>query len=431
MNTDTIVLTESQEKALEELKTFVKSEEQHFRLTGYAGTGKSFLIVQFIKWLLSENLEFIAGSPTNKAAKNLKQIGIENNIDFEVSTVAKLLGQQPQLNKETGKEEFITGKSNIGEYDVVILDEFSMINKKNFDDIVCEVYNKKTKIIYVGDSAQLPPVGEKYPIIARHPYIKSKANLSEVVRYDGDIAHVSEQIRMHSFFNRNLYPFQTTEDETIVCLKRDDWLNKATDYFCSEEFKNNPNYVRFLTWRNKTASSLNDFIRTKLWGESAPAYVAGDRLIAKSPVFRPNSHKASHTGKQEWEIIINSSEEVKIVGKAIKDRDKNRFWDYWEVPIQTDDGLSTTLRILTEDGETERQKVLKAFRDDKKWKEYYYYSKLYDNMPHAYAITTHKAQGSSIDYCFIDIADMRYCSDLQKILYTALTRAKKTAFIPQ
>ena len=49
------------------------------------------------------------------------------------------------------------------------------------------------------------------------------ANLSEVVRYDADIAHVSEQRRIHSFFNKNLYPFQTTQDETIICLKRDDW----------------------------------------------------------------------------------------------------------------------------------------------------------------------------------------------------------------
>ena len=52
-------------------------------------------------------------------------------------------------------------------------------------------------------------------------------------------------------------------------------------------------------------------------------------------------------------------------------------------------------------------------------------------MAFAYAITTHKAQGSSIDYCFIDVPDMRGCPDLQKILYTALTRAKKTAFILQ
>ena len=124
--TNAVTLTNSQQQALEKLKHFVKSNHQHCRLTGYAGTGKSFLIAQFMKWLLSERLEFIAASPTNKAAKNLKKIGLENNIDFEVTTVAKLLGQQPQLNKETGKEEFVSGESSIGEYDVVIFDEFSI-----------------------------------------------------------------------------------------------------------------------------------------------------------------------------------------------------------------------------------------------------------------------------------------------------------------
>ncbi len=429
--TDTITLTNSQQQALEKLKQFVKSNQQHFRLTGYAGTGKSFLMAQFMRWLLSERLEFIAASPTNKAAKNLKKIGLENNIDFEVTTVAKLLGQQPQLNKETGKEEFVTGDSTIGDYNVVIFDEFSMINQQNFEDIVCEVYAKKTKIIYVGDSAQLPPVGEKFPVIANHPYIKSEGNLTEVVRYDGDIAHVSEQIRIHSFFNQHLYPFQTTKDETIICLQRNNWLDKAGKFFCSEDYKINPNYVRFLTWRNKTAAMLNDFIRGKLWGDNVPAYVIGDRLIAKVPVFRPNPHKSSHTGKEEFQIIINSSEEVEVIGKAVQGRDKNQGWDYWEVPVKTEDGLNTMLRLLTEDGEEKRQKLLKSLKQNKKWKQYYYYLKLYDNMPFAYAITTHKAQGSSIDYCFVDVADMRHCPDLQKILYTALTRAKKTAFIPQ
>lgn len=43
---------------------------------------------------------------------------------------------------------------------------------------------------------------------------------------------------------------------------------------------------------------------------------------------------------------------------------------------------------------------------------------------------THKAQGSSIDYVFLDTEDLPGCPDLQKILYTALTRAKIRVFIP-
>lgn len=428
---NTITLTKSQTEALEKLKQFTKSRYQHFRLTGYAGTGKSFLIAQFLKWLSQEqDLSFIAASPTNKAAKNLEKIGIDNGLNLEVTTVAKLLGQQPELNETTGKEEFITGESTIGEYDLVILDEFSMISSKNFDDIVCEIHGRDTKIIYVGDSAQLPSVGEKFPIIATHIYITESANLSEVVRYDGDIARVAETIRNESLFNKFLYPFVTTSDSTITCLDGAAWLATAIDLFKSDEYKANPNYVRLLVWRNKTASVLNNSIRYDLWGKDAPAYVIGDRLIAKTPVFRPNPNASEHKGRNQWQIIINSSEEVEVIGQAKQGIDKAFQWTYWEVPVKTDDGLTTMLRLLTEQGEKERQEVLKNFHSLRRWKQYHYYSKLYDNVPYAYAITTHKAQGSSIDYAFIDTVDMRGCSDLQKILYTALTRAKKTAFIP-
>ena len=57
--------------------------------------------------------------------------------------------------------------------------------------------------------------------------------------------------------------------------------------------------------------------------------------------------------------------------------------------------------------------------------------KSFDNVAHSYAITTHKAQGSGINMVFLDIDDMRGCSDLQKLQYTALTRTRETVFIPQ
>lgn len=433
MNT-TITLTDSQQFALDRLKEFIKSDNQHFRLTGYAGTGKSFTIAQFMKWLQEQKISFVAGSPTNKAAKNLAKIAQENGIACDVTTVAKLLGQQPELNQDTGKEEFITGESSIGNYDVVLFDEAYMINRQNIEDIMTEIYGKKTKAIYIGDNAQLPPVGESQSILDIHPYIKDSTNLTEVVRYDGDIAHVSEQIRMHSFFNKHVYPFVTTDDGTIICLPRDEWLEKAAELFSDGFFAfdgNNPSYVRFLTWRNRTADSLNNFVRAKFWGDECDAYVPGDRLIAKSPVFRLNAEGSSHKGKDVWTIIISSSEEVEVIGRATKGKDKTYQWEYWEVPIEADDGLRTSLRILTKESIPAYKECLDNCAKVRKWKQYHYFKKLYDDMAFAYAITTHKAQGSSIDYCFIDVPDMRACPDLQKILYTALTRAKQTAFILQ
>jgi DNA replication protein DnaC len=62
----TIALTPDQEKALAQLKTFTDSNQKFFRLTGYAGTGKTFLIVYYIKWLMERDISFVVAAPTNR-----------------------------------------------------------------------------------------------------------------------------------------------------------------------------------------------------------------------------------------------------------------------------------------------------------------------------------------------------------------------------
>ena len=199
-----------------------------------------------------------------------------------VKTVAQLLGQQPEINEETGKEEFlIKGEADLTGYNIVIVDEFSMVNKDNFKEIVTAARSSLlTKVVFVGDAAQLPPVKEKEPIVATSELIERDATLTEVVRYDGQIARVAEVIRSNLGYSRVTYPFTTSSDKTILCVSQTEWLERAIELFESEEYNLNPDYVRFLAWRNKTVKFLNQFVRTKLWGENAPSYVPGDRLIA-------------------------------------------------------------------------------------------------------------------------------------------------------
>ena len=399
-------LTPDQSVALEKMKQFIQTPRQtYFRLTGYAGTGKSFLIIQLMKWLLNQKICFVGGSPTNKAVKNINKLAAEAKISIEAHTVARLLGQQPELNEETGKEEFITkGTDSIGGYQIALIDEFSMISKSNFKDINQAVWHTPTKVIFVGDAAQLPPVGESEPIVATHEYIQHEATLSSIVRYDGDIARVAEEIRSDRVYNSSLYPFQTTSDKTITCLNRDDWLKCAIVYFKSDSYIENPDHVRFLVWRNKTAASLNDYVRSQLWGEDVPDYVPGDRLIAKIPVFR---RVPGGRGKNKWQIVMNNSEECEIAGDAklkISKRDmlavslwdnavlgvspmsdcrkKPTKWEYWTVPARTDDGLKLHLRILTPESEQLRQERMQELRERKRWRQYYDTLKSFDNLPY-------------------------------------------------
>ena len=430
-NVSTEQLTTAQQNALDKLKAFVESDRTYFRLDGYAGSGKSFLICHLMEWLQSCELEFVAVAPTNKAAKNLQQVAMSTGIDIDVKTVAQLLGQQPEINEETGLEEFTTSNdAQFDDYEVIIIDEFSMINRANFDAIVDAArITIDTKVIFVGDSAQLPPVKEDSPVVATSEYIDSTATLDEIVRYDGEIAVVAEQIRTQQKYQKILYPFKTSNDETIICLPRKEWLETVTEYFQSDGYKANPDYVRLLVWKNKTAASANKFVRSRMWGKDAPPYVPGDRLIAKKPLFRPRPGKR---GKNKWGVLINNSEECTVVQTPLaKQRtfDKEKY-DCLSVPVMTDAKTPFKLSVLTEESEQFRSDRLKYYVEKKQWNKYFDLSRMFDDVTYAYGLTVHKAQGSSIDYVFLDTEDMQYCRNLQKMLYTALTRTKVRVFIP-
>ena len=443
MTNTAIKLTECQAKALGKLKEFVGLDCEHklFRLSGYAGTGKTFTICQFIKWLIENNYSIIVCSPTNKAAKNLKAMASENGLDIEVTTIAKLLKQQAELNPETGKEEFVSQDDiDLTLYDVIIADEFSMISEDNFYTLLSELEgNYRTKIIFVGDSAQLPPVGEDEPVVQTSVF--KYANLKTVVRYDGELARVAERIRNERALNQIAYPFITTSDKSIVVLDRYDWLKQAVDLFRTENYKFNPNYVRFLVWRNKQADILNAYIRKQICSSDAPAYELGERLIAKTPVFRSLITFQGKKEIEQWNAVMSASEECYVIEKSKPGIDRQYGFPCHMVRVVTDEGLKLDLQILTEEGKHMQKDFLVDIKDRAKrshgkqrnvaWKLYYTCLKTFDNVFHSYAITTHKAQGSTLDYAFVDTLDMRNCPDLQKILYTALTRAKKQVFIPE
>lgn len=425
-------LTGDQQLALNQLKSFTQSQYKFFRLTGYAGTGKSFLMCRYIKWLLSEGITFVAACPTNKAAKSLRNLADEAGLDLEVKTVAQLLGQQPELNEETGKEEFlVTGEADLTGYNIVIVDEFSMLNQDNFKEIVTAARSSLlAKVVFVGDAAQLPPVNEQEPIVATSELIEQDSTLTKVVRYDGEIARVAEAIRSNFKYSRVIYPFTTSSDKSIICVPQAEWLKRAIALFESEQYQLNPDHVRFLAWRNKTVKALNQFVRSKLWGKDAPPYVPGDRLIALKPLFRP---KPVGRGKNKWSILINNSEECQALqpSRLMELAFQKEIYRYWQVEVQPENGKPQLLSILHEDCLTIYQEQIKRFVKAKRWDDYFTLSRMFDDVGYAYALTTHKAQGSTIDHVFLDINDMRGSSDRQKLLYTALTRAKQQALICQ
>ena len=170
-------------------------------------------------------------------------------------------------------------------------------------------------------------------------------------------------------------------------------------------------------------------MRSRLWGKDAPIFVPGDRLISRKPLFRP---RPGQKGKNKWGILINNSEECSVIDQpTIKQLSFDKIaYQYRSVPVKTDTGFEVNLSVLTEQGERLRNEQIKSYVEKKQWQKYFDLSRTFDDITYAYSLTVHKAQGSGIDYVFLDTEDLYGCPDLQKILYTALTRAKMRVFIP-
>ena len=183
-----------------------------FTLSGYAGTGKTFLINHIIKnelHLPIEKVAFIA--PTGKAASVLIQRGCIN-----ASTIHKLIYNRVEIERETeinGKKiktkkfEFVR-KQSIPNFELIVLDEVSMVNEKIMKDII----SFGIPILCCGDLAQLPSVEGKSNGYLDNP----DYNLTQIVRQSEDNAIIKI-----ATMARNGIPIPTGNYGNVIVTTKD------------------------------------------------------------------------------------------------------------------------------------------------------------------------------------------------------------------
>jgi len=203
-----ITFTEDQTIAINKMVAYMSNEnERVFGLYGYAGTGKTTTMVELISYLLIHGYikKIAMTAPTNKAVNimkskmrvNLRTVyekytGQKCNNDMNIDdildklyavgitidflTIHRLLNYKNDFNTDGGRIFIKSGKSLIESYNLVIIDECSMIPLQIAIHIFEEVCSNSTqkKIIFSGDQPQLNPIGEKKSVI----FIKSKHQLN-------------------------------------------------------------------------------------------------------------------------------------------------------------------------------------------------------------------------------------------------------------
>lgn len=412
-------LTKHQLVAYDQLIEYIKhdSEYDFHVLSGKAGTGKTFVIAEFLRWYKSTYPEksVYAIAPSHRAVKNLDKALADNQVEIDTSTIASFLGLRPKMDQITGLQVFESnGGVDHSDIDLLIIDEYSMIQKSDVKAILAIVSKLKLKCIFLGDVNQLPPINEECTHLKSLPCTRSL--LKEVIRYSGELAIVADSYT-ESYavpMAKQLPIQQSLEDDTITQLTKLEWVGSFTDKVKLDLKSNNPNGSRIIAYTNAACLKWNNWVRVDLWDDLLP-YNVGDKLIAHKPLFRNDG------------IIANNSDEFKVVGASFKKSIKvtDLEYEYHVVPVTNQNNVKLDLFILDPDYSVQLATTLEFHRKHKRWSKYELLKNTFDAVTFNYAITVHKSQGSTFDSSYLDLRDIRKCRDLKRILYTSLTRSKE------
>ena len=462
-------LNPDQRKAFDKMCNFLMSpDDSIYVIKGWAGTGKTYCVSLFVKYVLeivypTKNWYKIAVTgPTNKSVRVIKKTSGIRNPRVTFQTTHKLLGLKEKITMD-GKQEFTNDgdfKPSINSTKLLIIDEVSMLNDDLFEKIL--EYRGKTKIICMGDPAQIPPVGRPDCIPFREELAESykikTVELRTIMRQKEGNAIIDSSVAIRSNIGSphpQVEPITNLNEkgEGIEFLNlnspetRRNFSERLKEYFKTDRFAKDSEYAKIIAWRNKTVDTMNGIIRNVIYGEEAQTskILLGEKLIANNPVI------------QEGYVALNTNEEFTVTAFDVK-TDNLRFMisknpddepveitlKYYDADVvylnDNDEEIKVGIEILHEDSEAEFNKFANVLRlraiekrgADKSWLHYYNFLRRYADVNYSYAITAHKSQGSTYNTTFVLEDDINMNLDVverNRIKYTAYTRASKKVYV--
>ncbi len=446
--------TQSQLQLIEVLAGYIFSDEpdEIMLIKGYAGTGKTTMLFTLTHALLSLKIRSVLMAPTGRAAKVLS--GYTN---MPAYTIHKKIYRQKSSTDGFGK--FVLDK-NLYKNTYFIVDEASMISNelndssifgsgKLLDDLLEYVYSgENCRLVLVGDTAQLPPVGLNLSpalealALENYGFSVKEVELKEVVRQseDSGILVNATQIRNRimseeqctGFFPINITDF--TDVEQISGNELIESISSAYDKFGIFE-------TTIVTRSNKRANIYNKGIRSSiLFRENE--IEKGDLLM----VIKNNYFWMEEESKLDFIANGDIAEIVSIYSyeEMYDYRFANvclRFIDYDNEELDCKIFLETlTLESASFNYDQNRQlfdSVSEDYADIKnkrnRWKkvrENPYFNAL--QVKFAYALTCHKAQGGQWKTVYVDhgyVNEEMLDTEYYRWLYTAFTRPTEKLYL--
>ena len=459
-------LTIQQNKVFEQIKAFLNSDASVFILRGYAGTGKTTM-VKVIADYIEQTRQLAMMAPTGHAARVLAM-----KTGHTATTIHKAIYSkahvEPKKVKNIAESEFkfvfsINNSENGGNI-VAIVDEASMVCSRKIEhelfmfgtdnlmeDLLTFVRpNFGGKVIFVGDPAQLPPVGESVSNALRAEYFKEKglkvieAELTEVLRQKDDSVILKNAMMIRDLLKkdkRNQLVFEEQKDD-VETVPSEQFLDKYLNY--RKESGRHDSVI--ICYSNKSANRYNRDIRKSLYGgdvplqendillitqnnfrldrmngEFVPVLSIGERTQQSAPVY------AQIGGKKERIVIT-----LNFIKVTVPNGDGNPIpcmlledlltSDTATISIDENRALYINFCMRNPNLKQGTESFAEALLNDE------YYNAI--RAKYGYAVTGHKCQGGEWGKVFVDYTGRTGLDDdCLRWAYTATTRAQKTLYV--
>lgn len=444
--------TTKQLELLNELSDFIFSNNNRalFLLKGYAGTGKTTTISTVVNSLWKAGKKAVLLAPTGRAAKVISGYSKRQALTIH----KKIYFPKKQKN---GSVDFVM-QTNKHTNTIFIIDEASMIpdrpsNAKLFengsllDDLISYVYSgKNCKIIFIGDTAQLPPVKlnvspalETTTLELDYHKDVTELELNEVMRQheDSGILANATQLRMLIDNHVTSFKFDLGYQDIIRLVDGYDIQDAITTAYD----KNGVEDTAFIVRSNKRANQYNQQIRTKIRGQENEISTGDFVMVVKNNYYwlKESSEAGFIANGDICEIMrINSTKE--LYGFRFAEVEV-RMIDYpnqkpFETVLLLDTLTSESPSLTYEQSNELYQAVREDFAHEKsKYKQLLaiknnkFFNAL--QVKFSYAMTCHKSQGGQWKTVFIEQPYLPdgITIDYLRWLYTALTRAQEKLYL--
>lgn len=445
--------TEDQSKAIDCLADYVtiNNPQSIFLLKGYAGTGKTTLVSSLVGALNDLKINSVLLAPTGRAAKVLSHYSKKNAF-----TIHKKIYRQKSLTDGIG--EFALDR-NLHTDTVFLVDEASMISNYSpeasifgsgrlLDDLIKYVFSgRNCRLLLIGDSAQLPPVGldispalDSQELETCYNLGVEEVSLTQVVRQNensGILMNATELRRM-LYQDEDGFPILSTQNYPDVFRigggELIEEISSAHQKYGLEE-------TMVITRSNNRANRFNQGIRNAVLYREDEISNGDYLMVVKNNYFWAQDLKEmDFIANGDIVQIVRIYKHIEMYGFRYAEV-CIRFPDYKDVEIDTMI-LLDTLAIETASLAYEENKKLfftiaEDYADIRSKKKRY--EKVRDNkffnalqVKFAYAVTCHKAQGGQWKTVFVDqgyLTDELLTKEYYRWLYTAITRATEKLYL--